>query len=207
MDSFWDTLQSRRSVRQFKSESVPRVLIEKCISAANIAPSGGNQKNWRFIIVQSQEKMEELQKAVEDKIYSVEAELKSPKAKKEFETYSLKYFTFFADAPALICVVMKSYDSLTARILKKIKPDMDYNSSAGIQSVAASIENILLSAANLGLGTCWMTGPLIAKTELEQSLGIKESESLLALVPIGYPAEELAKNKLKQDLNDIIEWI
>jgi nitroreductase len=207
MESFWDVIQRRRSIRHFKSDSVPREIIEKCISAANIAPSGGNQKNWRFIVVQSSEKMEQLQKIVEARIYTLQSSLKSARAKKEFESYSLRYFTFFADAPAVICVVMRPYDSLTARILNKLNPDASYQTSAGIQSVAAATENLLLAATSFGLGTCWMTGPLIACDELQKRLGIADPESLVALVPMGYPVEEPLSHKLKKDVDDIIEWI
>lgn len=207
MNDFWDVIQSRRSVRHFTEDPVSKDLIEKCLSAANCAPSGGNQKNWKFIVVQDKDKIEELQTIVEDKIYSISDELKSPKAKQEFKTYSIKYFTFFANAPVLICIVMKPYDSLTGRLIKKINPDTDYQSSAGIQSVAAATENLLLAAASVGLGTCWMTGPLIAKTELEKSLIIKSPESLFALVPVGYPAEEIRKNQLVSPATESVDWI
>lgn len=206
MDNFWDVIQNRRSVRHFRQDPVSSDLIEKCISAADIAPSGGNQKNRRFIVVFNGDKTEELQKIIEDKIYEITDSLKSAKAKKEFEVYSLKYFTFFAEAPALICVVIKPYDSLTGRLIKKINPDLNYQSSAGIQSVAASVENLLLAATSMGLGACWMTGPLIAKDELEKSLGIKKPEELFALIPVGYPAGEVKKNIFRDKFDDIIEW-
>ena len=79
---------------------------------------------------------------------------------------------------------MKPYDSLTARILSRYGMGSEYGSTAGIQSVAASIENLLLAAADLGLGACWMTGPLIAREGLELVLDIKNPNQLLALIPI-----------------------
>ncbi|OIO38591.1 MAG: hypothetical protein AUJ75_02615 [Candidatus Omnitrophica bacterium CG1_02_49_10] len=126
----------------------------------------------------------------------------SKKAKEEFGAYS-RYFTFFSGAPVVIAVVAKPYDSTTARILKTYDGNVSYSSSAGIQGVAAAIENMLLTAAALGLGACWMTGPLIAKDGLEKVLGIKAPNELAALIPLGYPVKEPIPNEFPESIENI----
>jgi nitroreductase len=42
---------SRRSVREFAPDAVPRRLIETAISVANTAPSGANRQPWHFVAV------------------------------------------------------------------------------------------------------------------------------------------------------------
>ena len=59
----------------------------------------------------------------------------------------------------------------------------------GLQSVSAAIHNLLLEAHELGYGTCWMTGPLVAYRELEEILEMKGPWELVALIPLGIPAE------------------
>lgn len=58
-----------------------------------------------------------------------------------------------------------------------------------VASVAAAIQNLLLCAHALGLGACWMSGPLVAAEALAPVLGIPAGWTLSALVPIGFPAE------------------
>lgn len=207
MEDFWKVICERRSVRSFKPDSIPDELIEKCICAAHIAPSAGNQKNWRFIVVKSREKIDGLKNVIEEKIEVLRNAIKSPKAREKFEKYSWRYFTFFSEAPAVICVVLKPYDSLSVRIIKRIDPSIDYSSSAGIQSVAAAVENLILAATSYGLGTCWMTGPLIAREELEKFLNIEKPDALFALVPVGYPSEEVEPHKITESIDKISMWI
>lgn len=62
-----------------------------------------------------------------------------------------------------------------------------YDELKDVQGIGAAIENILLAVHSLGLGACWM-GRACDK-EIEQFLGAREGEELMALIPIGHPAE------------------
>lgn len=46
-----EAIMSRRSIRKYKPDKIPRSLIDKVIDAARWAPSGGNTQPWRFVIV------------------------------------------------------------------------------------------------------------------------------------------------------------
>lgn len=48
---FFETMATRRTVRDFAATSVPRDIIETCLRAAGTAPSGANQQPWRFVAV------------------------------------------------------------------------------------------------------------------------------------------------------------
>lgn len=206
MKDFWDVVRERRSVRNFSGKEVPDEYIEKILKAAHIAPSGSNQKNWEFIVVKDKNKKEELKEIVLKRIEEIRDKIISEKAKREFKNYS-KYFTFFSDAPVVIAVVMKPYDSLTARILKRYLGDEKYESMAGIESVSAAIENMLLAAAALDLGACWMTGPLIAKEGLQKFLNISIPNELVALVPIGFPKYKSKPNELTESIKDFVKLL
>ena len=200
---FWKTVRYRRSIREFKQKPIPKELIKKIIQAASLAPSGGNQRNWHFIVIKSPHLKENLRQAVVNRIAEICLKIRSPRAEREFKSYS-EYFTFFADAPIVIAAIMKPYDSLTARILERYGMGSDYGSTAGIQSVAASIENLLLAITDLGLGACWMTGPLIAKEALENILKIEKPSQLLALIPVGYPKDKNGPNSFPKSLKGIM---
>jgi nitroreductase len=193
--SFLEVVTQRRSVRNFKDDDVSIEKIKQILSVGLVAPSGSNIKNYDFIVIKNQDVKNNMKKIVEEKIEFFANKMKSQTAKKMFLDYS-KYFTFFSKAPVVIAVVMKDYDSMSARILKKYEDDDKYTKMAGIQNVAAAIENILLACANLDLGACWMTGPLIAKKELETILEIISPYELTAIIPIGIPKSNVTPNKL-----------
>lgn len=204
MRDFWDVIKERRSVRSFSEKAVPDEYIEKILKAAHLAPSGSNQKNWEFIIIKDKQRKEKLKEIVINRIDEISEKIVSEKAKREFKNYS-KYFTFFSDAPVVIAVVMKPYDSLTARILKRYFSDAKYESMAGIESVSAAIENALLAVAALDLGACWMTGPLIAKDGLQNALEISSPNELVALVPIGFPRSKPRPNEFPESIKEFVK--
>jgi nitroreductase len=48
---FYRLLQARRSIRKFKTDPLPRELVEKVLAAGFQAPSGKNRQNWRFYVL------------------------------------------------------------------------------------------------------------------------------------------------------------
>jgi len=50
-EALYDTLNTRRTVRDFSDAPVPREVIESCIKTAGTAPSGANQQPWHFAVV------------------------------------------------------------------------------------------------------------------------------------------------------------
>ena len=62
-----------------------------------------------------------------------------------------------------------------------------YDELKDVQGIGAAIENILLAVHALGLGACWMGK--VRDKEIERFLGAREGEELMAIIPIGHPAE------------------
>lgn len=200
-EEFLGILKGRRSVRKYLPEDVPAADIERMIEAAGAAPSGGNRQNWHFLVVRSRGLKEKLLEAVLARSDAFAGQIDSPTAKKEYLAYT-KFYDFFAQAPVLIAAVKKPYDSLTFRIMERYGMPRERRSSADVQGPSAAIENLLLAAHALGYGACWMTGPMIARMELEELLGIKAPDELMAIIPVGKPAEGTAGPK-KKDVKEI----
>ena len=205
MDGLLKLIESRRSVRRFKARPVPKEDILKMINAASTAPSGSNQQNWHFTIVTDEKTKALMRCAVEEAVRDILSKTGSKKAQEEISSYS-RYFTFFSGAPCVICVSEKPYDSLIHRLLVKYDSQAQNRSSSGIQGVAAAIENLLLAAHALGYGTCWMTGPLVAKKQLEKILKISPPDSLAALVPVGIP-ESIPAMPPRKPAEEIVKFI
>lgn len=182
MDVF-TAMKGRQSVRKFRGEPVPREKILRMIEAATWAPSAGNSQNVRFIVVQDRELLSRM-KGIVDEVYSRVTGKPVPPDK-------INYHNLFAAAPAAVCAVGSPYESATDRLLREKDPERlkvrRYHVNAGLQSVAAAVTQFLLAAQSLGYGTCWMTGPLIAKPELESALSVRPPEELLAVIAVGKP--------------------
>lgn len=188
-----EVIRARRSVRRFAAEGVPDEVLREIVDAARMAPSGGNRQMWRFRAIRNREKIAAMREAVERRVAEVRARVSSPRALEQYDGYTA-HFTHFGDAPAVIAVLAKPYDSIYTRILEKYlgpeeRPPQHLVDVAAM-SVAAAIENMLLAACALGYGSCFMTGPMIAQKELEAILGVEPPWHVVALVPVGRPAVE-----------------
>jgi len=149
MNDVLQAIKTRRSVRQFANESIAREEVEAILEAGRWAPSGKNTQPWRFVVVQSPDKREELA-------------VLAPQA------------GMVAVAPMTLAVLLDR--------------SAGYDPLKDAQGIGAAIENILLAAHALGLGACWMGRT--RDTAIEAALGAKEDEELMALIPIGHPAQQ-----------------
>ena len=66
-----------------------------------------------------------------------------------------------------------------------------YNRDKDIMAIGACIQNMLLEAHSLGLGTCWMGEILNRKEELKDFLQLDEDLEIMAVIAVGYPAEKI----------------
>ena len=62
---FYDLLRTRRTVRDFSSESVPREVIEVALRVAGTAPNGANLQPWHFVVVSDPSLKREIRQAAE----------------------------------------------------------------------------------------------------------------------------------------------
>ncbi len=186
-------IYKRHSVRKFTEEQVPEQTIKELIEAATYAPSGKNQQNWHFVVINNTEKIAEIARIVERKNEEMcgylrdEAKIKGLKG-------MVHYQTVFKGAPVLILIYAGSYETIADMLLADgVMPPNEVAKYAkpnpGIQNIAAALENLLLAAADKGYGTCWMTGPTFADEEISEYIGFKkEGYYLAAMTPLGVPA-------------------
>ena len=191
-------IKTRKSIRRFEKEDIDTSQIIKIIEISSNAPSGGNSQNWFAYIIKNKDVLGRMRNGVE-KVYKTLIEKDAPGV-----------YTFFNEAPIVLAIVEKPYIGSIDNILEKTDKDRNFVRkfivNPGLQSVSSFITHILLLCHNEGLGACWMTGPLIAKQELEDIIGIKSPDNLVALIPIGKPVERHSKTERK-NVSEIIEVI
>jgi nitroreductase len=191
-------IETRKSIRKFEKEDIDINRIIKIIEISSNAPSGNNSQNWFIYIIKNKDVLSRMVKEVAT-VYKTVIGKDAPGV-----------YTFFDKAPVVLAVAEKPYAGSIDDILEKTDKDRNFVRkfivNPGLQSISSFITHILLLCHNEGLGACWMTGPLIAKRELEDILGIKSPDNLVALIPIGKPVERHSKTTRKS-VSEIIEAI
>ena len=107
---FYEDIKRRRTVREFSSRPVPRVIIEDCLRAAGTAPSGANLQPWHFVVVsdpQTKRKIREAAEAEEREFYGGKAPQEWLDALAPLGTDEHK--PYLETAPYLIAVFAQSY--------------------------------------------------------------------------------------------------
>jgi nitroreductase len=207
-----DFIYQRHSVRQFKDQPVPKEDILKILEATIQAPSGKNAQNWQFVVITDKAKITEIAKIVETKIDTLATFMKDEKVIHNHKKM-VPYYTVFKKAPVLILVYAGPYPTIADVLLSEgIMPKAEAQEYAkahpGIQNIGAAMENLLLSAAALGYGGCYMTGPTSAAKEITEYLGFdKPGFDLAAMTPLGIPAAEKLSSPPRKPLEESVTFI
>ena len=205
-------IYKRHSVRQFKDEQVSEETIKELVKAATAAPSGKNKQNWHFVVITDKTKIAEIARLVEAKNAKLSTFLTDEAKIKAFRG-TVGYHTVFKAAPALVLVYAGPYDTIADMLIEDgVMPKEEAltyaKANPGIQNIAAAMENLLLAAAKLGLGTCWMTGPTYAADEITNYIGFsKAGYHLAAMTPLGVPASDKQSSTPRKPLEDVLTII
>ena len=175
---FLELIKIRRSCRKYQSRPIPREVIEKCLEAAWLAPSACNSQPWNFIVVES-------------------AEVKNHLAERAFSgIYSINYFA--KQAPVLVVVVRKS--SVYAAKLGGYLRGTQYN----LIDIGIACEHFILAAAEQGVGTCWLG--FFNEKHVKKVLGIPARMKVDVIISLGYPQEQISRDKKREPLEAIREY-
>ena len=207
---FAELVEKRVSVRQFKPDAVPPEHVREMVRLAGLAPSPNNQQPWRFIAVTRKPLLLEMADAVRARLRSLLPVAMSEDARRAAQRVEW-FSTFFADAPLVVAVTRQPYESVIARaVAGSSLSAADVNAMRGypdVQSIGAAVEHLLLTATGLGYGSCWLSGPLIAREALESLLGIAAPGQLAALVTIGVPATPPASGHDRRSVDEVLTFI
>ena len=189
MNNYLDKIiKTRRSIRSFTDKKVSNKTIRKIIEAGIRAPSGGNYQPWYFIVVQDKKIIDKMNQVINKK--------------HGIEKHNYRHFLFNAKTIISVCVDM-SYTYLNSRCFGDIDRALD---SIEIISTGACIQNMLLKINELGLGACWCRVSCFFRREQEKLLNIKYPRFLVAIIPLGYPAEK-GKRTPRKNFNEVCKII
>lgn len=178
-----DIIKNRRSIRKFDTQKIEKAVIEEILYYGSLAPSGKNRQPWRFVVIQDNIELK-------NKIADIMIEKAKEKIKKGESAGSIKATArIMKEAPVFVAV----FNTWNDKII-----------NSNLQSIGACIENICLTATDMGIGSLWICDIACAFSEVEDLLGIKNI-SLVAGISLGYPLES-PEARPRLTTTELIEW-
>ena len=170
MATFVELLKNRRAIRDFEDRDVPMEVINAILQDSTLAPSASNNQPCRFAVVHCRKTLKALSDDSKANLLRDNAEGRIKLNPDYVAFLKNDQFNVFYNAPCVIYIVgPASVGSL----------DVD-------AALAASY--IMFSAADRGLGTCWVAlGANVRDPKLRAELGITENSRIVAPIILGYP--------------------
>jgi nitroreductase len=178
----FEIMQTTRSMRRLKPDPVPDELIRKILEAGAGAANGGNTQRWRFLVVKDpkiKQAVQQWYKRAFDEVVGPRYAASAPPPGVTPERYkrqhsAVEYLTeHFHEAPVWIVACIDEGKAAPTRW-----------SGA---SIYPAVQNMLLAARALGLGSTLTTRHLLYEKEAEAAMGLPEGVHSYAILPIGYP--------------------
>ena len=173
--SLFDSISTQRAIRRFNDKAVSDEAVETILSAATRAPSGGNLQPWCFIVIRDVEIKRRL-----GKWYLSEWQTGTAGMTTLTQPYrrdaELSQHMMVASALILACIEHGEAD---------VRPGPVTQGA----SIYPAIQNLMLAARALGLGTVLTTLHIQYEAEIKTFLHISSSVETAGLIPVGYPAE------------------
>jgi len=211
-DTIVKILRSRRSIRRYKPDPIPKEDLEAVLEAMRYAPSASNMQSWEYLVLNTPESIGKLREGVVNLMRLARKLLKLVKYIKPIIPKSLKETAldpgtkisldnFFIDlengldpvfykAPAVIVTYAPSYGHMAGN-------------DAGI-----ALTYGMLAAQARGLGTCWIgfaQEALLRNKKLRKSFKIPKHRSINGVFILGYPAVKYNRVPSRKPLK--VKWI
>lgn len=183
-----EAIKSRRSIRQYKTDSIDDKTLQKIMEAAQWAPSWANTQCWRFIVVRD--------RAIKARVADTLSKTKRPDG-----TISNNVATkAVLEAPVLIVACAEMSKSGCNR--NDGTPLTDKGGYWYMFDVALAMQNLVLAAHSLGLGTV-----IVGNFDAQRAaavLKVAEGFCVVAMTPLGYLAQEPGPAPKRKELSEIV---
>lgn len=205
----FEVMYQLRAMRRLKPDPIPEALIWQLLEAGTQAPSGSNSQVWRFVVVQDAEGKRFLQErykrawdayaqagmaaaASAPPSEELAARLRMARAAAELAEH-------LHEVPVLILVCMMPRPDLPMAAAGRRR------SAAAYSSIFPAVQNILLAARGLGLGSVLTTLHLMYEDEIKSRFGIPAEVETVALLPVGYPKGKFGPTR-RRPVQEVTYW-
>ena len=174
-------IKERFSVRKYADKPIEEEKLDLILESARLAPSASNFQPWHFYVVKNKEKINALSK---DMPLGSRVVINS----------------FIAQAPVVI-VATAGPGSLLTRIACYI-----VNKKWYYIDVAIALEHMVLTAWELGIGSCWIGW--FDEKKVKKLLDIPGGEEIIDMLTLGYPKEGMVPfPKPRKKIEEIVKYV
>ena len=176
-DDLFAVVARQRAYRSFSTDAVDDDSIARLLTAATFAPSAENKQPWEFVVVR------------DDATRAAIGDL----SRRAWDTHG-RAFSERRLTPRMLADVDQGATGGVANAPVNIVvcADLQRGLEATIpSSIFPAVQNLLLAATALGLGSALTTITTGFRAEMQAILGLPELVLPIALVPIGHPARPL----------------
>ena len=181
-----ETIKNRRNTKIFEDREIDNSQIEILLESAIWAPNHRNTEPWRFYVVG---KGSSLRNKISEGIISLQ---ESSSGNKLTQDQKDKIYDQIYSSPPLIFVysLLGENDEIT---------EENYG------AVCCAIQNIQLTATEMGLGVGWSTGKICKISNLDEILKLKDQLKIVGVLSVGYPKSN--SKKTRKDFKTITTWL
>jgi len=196
MNTVFENIYLRRSVRDYKPNDVPDEIIKELIRAGTYAPFSPyptRHQPRRFVVIKNREMMNRLSERAKklwlDMGTNSDSEIKRPE--NIMKALKMPEFNIFYNAPVLVFIFA-----------------MPHAYTSHEYDCAAAAENMLIAAKSLGIGSCWigLGMPLGSDQNTLAELDVPEGYRLMMPLIFGYPVKD-TQTVAARDEEVIFKWI
>ena len=196
MNTVFENIYLRRSVRAYKPNDVPDDIIRELIKAGTYAPYSPyptRDQPRRFVVIKNREMIDRLSERAK-KLWLDVGTSSGPESKLPenlMKALKMPEFNIFYKAPVLI-LMFAMPDTHTSH---------EYD-------CAAAAENMLIAARSLGIGSCWIGFgmPLGSDQNTLAELDVPEGYRLMVPLIFGYPVKDI-ETPPPRDADVIFKWV
>ena len=214
-----DLLQMRRSVRSFRSTSVPQPLLEEILGQAALAPSWANTQPWEVVMVGGN-KLAELGDA-----FCSHLEAEEPPQpdfpmpghawpypyQERITALAMKLFAQAGiargDREARLAHYRRMYRAFGAPHLALVCLDSSLTFPYPLLDAGAFVQTLCLAAAGRGLGTCILAAVARYPDTARRVLALPPEKKVVVGVALGYADEESPYNRFRSEREPLASFV
>ena len=182
MNKVLENIKRRRSIRKYLSKQIKDNEIEIILESAIYAPTGGNEQPWHFTVVQNNDLIDRMNLESKKLMENSPIEWVSKMGKS-------KHLNIFFHAPTVVIVSGRE------------------NAISPLPDCCAAIQNMLLAAESIDIGSCWigLVAFFFEHSENIKELGIPKGYNPYYAVSLGYKAAQ--NNNVPERNKDVVNYI
>lgn len=212
-----DAVLTRKSIRGFRPDPIPREVLNEIIEAAVRTPSSDNSQPWEIYVLRGEaldsiraDNIEAVNSGVDGKEYS----RYEPVYRKRQIDLAIQLFTLMGigreDKDKRSDWIQRGYRFFDAPVAIILAADKSLSLQTAASDVGGLAQTICLLALAYDLGSCILVQSLTYEDIVRKHAGIPESQHLLLSIALGYPDNDFPANNVwsERDPIDInTSWI